>query len=548
MKILLSIWFLIINIGVIVSQSTNQLKLSGGLQVGISANSSNVSAPIYSPFGYQMSGQIVGRIFGFSVPLSIYYSDNTRKFSQPFTRVGMSPKYKKVKIHLGHRNIRFGEYSLAGNTMFGVGVEFNPSNFRLGIAHGKLNSAVKNVEGIENIIGSQYDRIGTAYKIGFGNKKNSIDLSFLSARDEIESSIRDSLSEFYEPAQENAVIEIRSSLSLSENINMEIGGAASAFNDDIRSQEISKDYTGKGILNKFFIPRINSDFRKAIYCRLTASHNNYGFSLEYKRIDPDFKSMGAYRFYTDLQNLTINPNFSINNKVRFNGTLGIQSNNLTNRRLRKTNRFIGRGNLSFQWLDKASSSISYSNFRSNIISTQDEILSDSFNIIQISEQLNLNTTIQLGGSERRRSVNVSTFLSEFSTVTDLQVFENSGNKQYGISCMYSQFNTDSKSSWNVGLNYNNTSSRGIETKRISMRTGMITSFTQSIRINASILIGNTSFTDEISQFFSSLSTGVVYQVAKTQTLNFRSTFYLRKRTDTQLINNLIFNLNYGTSF
>ena len=68
---------------------------------------------------------------------------------------------------------------------------------------------------------------------------------------------------------------------------------------------------------------------------------------------PEFETMGAFFFMNDMENISILPNLSLfDYKLRINGQLGIQRNNLLNTRSETTKRLLGNGNISFQANEK----------------------------------------------------------------------------------------------------------------------------------------------------------------------------------------------------
>lgn len=53
--------------------------------------------------------------------------------------------------------------------------------------------------------------------------------------------------------------------------------------------------------------------------------------MEYRRIDPGYRSMGAYFMNNDLENLTITPSMSLfKRKLNLRGSIGVQHDNLRN--------------------------------------------------------------------------------------------------------------------------------------------------------------------------------------------------------------------------
>ena len=71
-----------------------------------------------------------------NAPFSFTISQQNKSFSQPqpFNRFGISPTYKGLTVHLGHRTLSFSDFTLAGNLFFGVGLEYKPDHHPLRVS------------------------------------------------------------------------------------------------------------------------------------------------------------------------------------------------------------------------------------------------------------------------------------------------------------------------------------------------------------------------------------------------------------------------------
>src|SRR5690606_33606289 len=127
------------------------------------------------PLGYSLSGTLNLSLYGWSLPFSVAISRQGSTFSQPFTRFGVSPEYKWVKLHAGHRNMRFSEFTLNNTTFLGGGMELRPKAFRFSAMYGMLQPAQRADENRYGV--AQYKRMGYGALLGLG-KKNTFDLTF----------------------------------------------------------------------------------------------------------------------------------------------------------------------------------------------------------------------------------------------------------------------------------------------------------------------------------------------------------------------------------
>src|SRR5690554_2394806 len=84
------------------------------------------------PYNYSFSANFNIKTMEVDLPFSFYFTNQNRDFRQPFNRFGVSPKYRWLTTHFGYRSLNWSDYSLAGHTFLGAGVELNPSIFRFG--------------------------------------------------------------------------------------------------------------------------------------------------------------------------------------------------------------------------------------------------------------------------------------------------------------------------------------------------------------------------------------------------------------------------------
>ena len=84
----------------------------------------------------------------------------------------MSPYYKWITIHAGYRNINYSQFTLAGHTFLGAGVELHPGIFRFGFISGRFNRAIKADTSLKSFQPYTYSNRGIAAKIGLGKGVN----------------------------------------------------------------------------------------------------------------------------------------------------------------------------------------------------------------------------------------------------------------------------------------------------------------------------------------------------------------------------------------
>lgn len=341
------------------------------------------------PFNYYLTGSPTISLYGLSIPVSFSLSKGNRSFQQPFNQYGMSPKYKWVTAHIGYRNISYSPYTLAGHTMLGAGLELTPGKFRFGFMYGRLNRGTTIDTTTHALVPFSFSRKGYAAKLGYGSSKNYFELSYLHARDDSTSrpGVIPPRLRYITPAA-NDVIGYSARFTLLKNVSFETDGAVSYYTNDTGFRfGLDVDTTNQIArrANNIFHPNYSSEFFTAFSASLGYETKKFSLKLNYKRIDPDFKSMGTYFFNSDLENWTIAPAFILfNDKLRFSGSVGFQHDNLRDQKQAENKRIIGSANAGIQFSKAFSTDLVYSNYSDNQRATT-LTFHDSIRIVQTTQ-------------------------------------------------------------------------------------------------------------------------------------------------------------------
>jgi hypothetical protein len=275
------------------------------------------------------------------MPFSFMYSNQNFNYAQPFNRIGFSPEYKWVKVHLGYRTITQSSFTLADHSFLGAGVELNPGKFRFSSVYGRFKK--KSVPNTINPLDTLFSptRKGYSVKVGVGSEQNYFDVIFLKIADDTITS-QESFTDSYDPAQGNMVLGTQFKFTLLKNLTWESEGAFSlltknmGLNSDLDS--IDKFLTK---FNQHFIINESTEYSTAIRSNLQYTIKSFNIGLQYRRIDPNYQSFGAYYFNTDIENITLNSSFRLfKKKLSLRGSIGIQNDNLKNNKARNSRRLI----------------------------------------------------------------------------------------------------------------------------------------------------------------------------------------------------------------
>jgi hypothetical protein len=340
-------------------------RINGSVTVKLQAYNTDRENPSRSPFMWYLQGNPVITVYGIVLPFSFRLSEQQRDFRQPFNQFGVSPYYKWAKLHLGYRSHNWSTYALAGHSITGAGLELTPGKFQLGFATGRLLKPVKYLDNPENIKlqTPAYRRTGTALRLGYGSETNNFSLVILKAKDD-STSLGGVPAEYQLTPDENLVVSFMTKQTIAKKYMFEVEVAQSLYTKDIRTA--ISDSTG-GLMSKIFsslIPNHEST-TSSNAVRASAGYQSDLFTLmlRYQRVEPDFRSMGAYYFATDLSNITLEPSLKLmQKKLTVAGSVGTQVDNLNNDKNLRTRRTITSARVNFVPLPQYSLSAFYSNY------------------------------------------------------------------------------------------------------------------------------------------------------------------------------------------
>ncbi|RYY59426.1 MAG: hypothetical protein EOO05_13270 [Chitinophagaceae bacterium] len=320
------------------------------------------------PFSYILSGYTNINLYGsLDIPISFTLSEQDRSFSQPFNQFGLSPRYKWLTIHGGYRNLSFSPYTLDGHTMLGAGIEINPKKFHFGIMYGRLNRATEIDSTIGTVQPFSFSRKGIATKIGYGDERSFITLSTLHAKDDSSSTIVDPGNQDLVRAAANSVASLAGRLQLAKGLYLDGDAGASLWTNDIGSAYAIPD--SNRIIDKLSsLMPVNGTSEFSVAYRAAAGYMGkfFGLKFEFKHIDPQFRSMGVYYFNNDVESYTVSPSFILlKNRLRINGSIGRQKDNVKSQKEATTTRTIGLANVSWDITQRLGIDANYTNFSSN---------------------------------------------------------------------------------------------------------------------------------------------------------------------------------------
>ena len=461
----LSILFSVILICGIQAQDLNNITkqkpftISGNLAAsGLFYGVSGIDARS-KPLSYLFSGNATIGIYGVSIPLSFVFSEQERSFRQPFNQFGLSPKWKWITLHIGYRSLNYSSFTLAGHNMLGLGIDLNPGNFRFSFMFGRFQRSVSgNSSGSANSTPA-YKRRGFATKIGYGTNKRFFDLVFLRVSDDSTSLTKDSASlkndktlATLTPAA-NMVIGYNTHIEIIPKLIFESEAAFSMYTTDRTVKDTAE--AGDGLLKACGkLSQVNSTSRKntAIRASLMYKEKFYSIMLQYKRMSPNYQSMGAYYMTSDLQQISLEPTaLLLKNKLNIRASAGLQNDNLNKAKNATTYRLATALNISYNPFQFFGIDASYSNYFTSQRAGSQALL-DSTKYYQVNENILVSPRFIIAN---KKAAHIISLVYNFMRLNDLNSFTEglSDYNTHNVSGNYILTLIKYSASISIGINY-----------------------------------------------------------------------------------------------
>ena len=415
---------------------------------GISANSIYYEGEANrEPFTYFINGNLNINISGvYDIPLSFSYTNQDFGYSTPFkiNRLSLHPSYKWITTHIGDAAMTFSPYTLNGHQFTGGGIELAPPGaFKISAFYGKLLRATEYDENNPNAIPA-YERWGYGFKTAYDFDNWDVGLIFLKAKDQ-QNSIESTFPAELELApKENAVVSAQSGFTLFKKAKIAFEYALSGVTEDIRSSEQKED---QGILSLLLNENLTTNYYNALNMQFSYPAGSGTVGAGYERVDPEYRTFGAYFFNNDLENITVNASQNIfNNKVSLSVNAGLQRDNLDNTKSSELQRIVSSFNAGYTASDKLSFNTGYSNFQSytNIRNQFDYINEvqpleniDTLNYRQISQNANLGINYTLAQTKiKQKSATFNVSYQGSDNQQNEETVENGLSNFYNITSAY----------------------------------------------------------------------------------------------------------------
>lgn len=446
---------------------SNPLKISGGISTNQLFCWTDGVQNRRSPFSYFLTGNLNFNIYELNIPVSFTLSNQTISVQQPFNQYSIHPTYKWLTTHIGYTSMTFSPYTLNGHIFLGAGADASPNEkWKISVMYGRLLRAVT-PDTTNGRNQPAFERWGYGVKAHYGDKSKFLDLILFRAKDKI-SSLPYVPETFNVLPQENLVLSIGGGASLLERFQIKYEIATSAITADTRAEKIN---AGNFTLEPLFTPRTSTSYYKAMKGALNYNGKNFIVGVGYERIDPQYKTLGAYFFNNDFENITLNTNIALaEGKVNLGVSVGTQRDNLDDSKISTLKRSITSITVSFVPSQRLNVSTSYSNFLSftnirplfqkiNQLTPYENL--DTLNYTQLSQNANANISYMVSASkEQRKSLSVNVSYVKASD-TQANMPQNSGTTFLNVNTSYNINLVANNLTISPSLNLSNSNSLGM---------------------------------------------------------------------------------------
>lgn len=418
--------------------------LYGGVGAALIGYSADGIEQRREPFSWLLNGSLNASLYQIDIPISFIFSEQERSFRQPFNQFGLSPGYKWIRFHGGYRSMAFSDYTLAGVTYLGGGVEITPGPFRLMGMYGRLQRAVEE-DTTQPFVFPAYERWGYGAKIGYESDVAEVGLSYFRAWDD-STSLRRPPTEIDVRPQENTVAGLNFAFAIIPNrLRVEAEGAGSILTRDVRSG-LTDSSDIPGFLNDLHQVRNSTTLTFAMKGGLRYTSDDFSALLGYERIEPDYESLGSYFFTTDVERYTLEPSFNLfQQRLRVSGSIGLERDNLMETKSARTDRIIGGANVGWDPTQTFGIDASYLNYSTGQ-SAGRLPLNDSIAVRSVSQSASLAPRMLFIGTKTNHFVTVVGSLQDY---TDKSLFNGglsdsrslTGNVIYNLAFVESPLST-----------------------------------------------------------------------------------------------------------
>jgi len=529
------------------------LKIDGGISANQTWIWDDASGSSQQPYAYTLTANLNFAVYGWAIPLSGMFSNRHWSYQQPFNQFSLNPSYKWIHIYLGYNSMNFSSYTLNGHRFYGGGVELSPpGNWKFSAMGGKMQERI--LPDSSGRVVPMYLRYGTGFKTEYSFGKGNLGLSTFYAKDMANSLAGyDSLKV---SPEENLAMSLNTNFSIMSFLTVSAEYSTSLFTEDTKSLAADQKYRWVPFFNR----RLSSRTFQAVKANVSYNSVIGAIGLAYERVDPGFKTLGAYNTVNDFANYTINyAGQLIPEKISLAGSLGLQTDDLDSQKAQKNKRVVGSLNVGFTPVKAVNLNLNYGSFRAythvrngfeNINNPTPVLNADTLDFTQITENMGVSLNISPKGTDKiKRNFMLSINYQKASSFQSDNINQANNTFLNGLAG-YTQNMVKQNFSFSANFNYNRNKADTIITTMlgpsVSVRKGFLD---KKLNTSLSAAVNESLINEKIQNSIFILRTSISYTMKEAHQLDLSAAYSNRNNPIMHTKgNNIMVTLAYRYNF
>ena len=404
-------------------QFSKPVRVSGGISASGYAVAGGGDRFAGDRLGGVVSADVPFRVAdAWSVPLRAAFSNQGSRFSGPsLARFGLSPRYKWLTLHGGHRHYSLSRFITNGGTVLGGGVEVRLANFQALAFYGSLANDFglpAEYVGLVDTPLEPYARRTAGGKVGFGGGRANVELSVLRVVDLEGSGSADSLAALGVNPGASASVALKTGFRFARVLALTLEACGNGITDNRADDAIADDEWGGLADDLDWLLPVNASSRYALAYAGELALDLPGFSLglAYEHVDPYFNSFALGSLQNDFDNYLLRTRFSLlERRLNVSGSFGVQRNNTLPSGATTEQRLIANANLTYAPNELLSLTGGYNNFSSEPVARVVEV-ADSLRLTTNNQGYTVNARGRLPGGQQRHELTAMLNLQRFEVL------------------------------------------------------------------------------------------------------------------------------------
>ena len=350
---------------------------------------------------------------------------------------------------------------------------------------------------------------------------------------------------------ENLVVAVTLQQKIGKRLSFNGEYALSTFTKDKRLEAVETNEFGyENNFNWLVKTNTSTVVNAAFRGNLTYTVKVHSFGITYRRVGPEYQTMGSTYLNNDLEEVTGNLGTSIlKRKLNFAGSLGFQRNNLSNNLFTTDKRIIGSANLTWMATKRIVFSGIYSNYRASSDPSAINI-QDTIRFVQVTANYGLMASYSISNEKLGHNVVLSNNYQRANSISegDLNTVDN-GSEFFNSNLSYTLGFIQSEINLTAAINYNQFASPGTLNESFGPTLSISKPFYKK---KLATMIGYTLFNNYLNKDFQDTSSNILaslgLSVAKHHQVKLDGRFLSRKSTASNIIEETQIALSYNYSF